>query len=123
MAIDSSNPENVIVSASKDFKSHYIDSAESVLYRLSIKDDNGDDNGNGNIGKREWILVTKGICESKGTIISNLAVNPKIKGEFYCLNNRGIYHCVDSGVSWSPLDISWPKEYLVQHPRGIAVKE
>jgi hypothetical protein len=49
--------------------------------------------------------------------------NPKIKDEFYCLNNRGIYLSTDSGISWERLDIPWPKEYHLQHPFGLAIKE
>jgi hypothetical protein len=28
-----------------------------------------------------------------------LAGNPKISGEFYAINNRGIFCCIDSGIS------------------------
>lgn len=54
--------------------------------------------------------------ESHGTIISILAANPKIKGEFYAVNNRGIFCSTDSGSSWKMIDgLQWPKEYLLQH--------
>jgi len=49
--------------------------------------------------------------------------NPKIKDEFYSLNNRGIYCTKDSGISWDVLDIPWTKEYNLQHPWALAVKE
>ena len=62
--------------------------------------------------------------EPNGTIISVLAANPKISGEFYALNNRGIFCSSDSGISWKMLDdIQWPKQYLLQHPRALAVRE
>ncbi|HEX2305218.1 MAG TPA: hypothetical protein VHH33_02915 [Nitrososphaeraceae archaeon] len=49
--------------------------------------------------------------ESKGTIITILASNTINSGEFYALNNRGIFISNDSGMSWSALDIHWPKMY------------
>ena len=77
--------------------------------------------------KRTGSLVSKGLPEPNGTIISVLAANPKISGEFYALNNRGIFCSIDSGISWKMLDeydgIQWPKEYLSQHPRALAVRE
>jgi len=52
------------------------------------------------------------------------AVAPNIKDEFYCLNNRGIYCSKDSaGISWEKLEIPWPKEYYLQHPWALAIKE
>ena len=71
----------------------------------------------------KWELVTEGMPESKGTIISILESNPYAKDEFYCLNNRGIYCSKDSGISWEMLEIPWPKEYYLQHPWGLAIKE
>jgi hypothetical protein len=59
-----------------------------------------------------------------GTLISVLAANPKIAGEFYAVNNCGIFCSTDSGISWNVIDgIQWPKEYLSQHPRALAIKE
>ena len=55
--------------------------------------------------------------------IKTFAGNPKIKDEFYCLNNRGIYCSKDSGISWDVLDIPWAKEYNLQHPWALATKE
>jgi hypothetical protein len=71
----------------------------------------------------DWKLVSKGLPEPHGTIISNLAANPKIAGEFYALNNHGIFCTTDSGISWKMLNdgIEWPKEYLSQHPMALAV--
>jgi hypothetical protein len=112
MAIDSADPDNIIISAASGaWKAHFFDAnPESFLYRR-LKDE------------EKWELVTKGLPQAEGTIISNLASNPKRKGDFYCLNNFGIFHSVDEGVTWSQLDIEWPKEYVVQHPWALAVLE
>lgn len=112
MAINSADPDNIIVSAAQGaWKAHFINAnPESFLYRR-LKDD------------EKWVLTTKGLPQANGTIISNLVSNPKTKGEFYCLNNRGIFYSVDEGESWSQLEIEWPKEYLMQHPRALAIME
>ena len=48
----------------------------------------------------------------------------KIAGEFYAINNRGIFCSTDSGISWKMLEgIQWPKEYLSQHPWALVVRE
>lgn len=71
----------------------------------------------------EWKSVSNALPESRGTIITILAANPKLVGEFYVINNCGIFRSTDSGVSWRMLDIAWPKEYLLQHPWALAVKD
>ena len=109
LAVDSSDPQNVIVSASLSAQqAHYIENAESFIYRKSNDSE-------------KWQIISNGLPESKGTIITILASNPSNAGEFYALNNRGIFSTTDSGVSWTALDISWPKEYLSQHPFALTV--
>ena len=79
LAVDSSDPQNVIVSASlAAWQAHNIENANSVVYRRSADDEN-------------WKDVSKGLPESKGTIITILASNTISGGEFYALNNRGIF--------------------------------
>ncbi len=63
-----------------------------------------------------WKAISDGLPEATGTIITILASNPKAAGEFYAVNNRGVYMSANSGFSWRELDIQWPKEYLSQHP-------
>jgi hypothetical protein len=99
LAVDSSDPQNVIVSASLSAKqAHSIENAESFVYRRSADD-------------QKWKVVSKGLPASKGTIITILASNTINSGEFYALNNVGIFISNDSGMSWSALDIYWPKKY------------
>ena len=77
--------------------------------------------------KEDWKIVSKGLPEPNGTIISVLAANPKISGEFYAVNNPGVFYSIDSGISWKMLDeyddIAWPKEYLSQYPKALAVQD
>jgi hypothetical protein len=71
-----------------------------------------------------WKPVTNGLPEPSGTIISVLAANPNVAAELYAINNCGIFCSTDSGNSWKMLDgIAWPKHYLSQHPRALAVRE
>jgi photosystem II stability/assembly factor-like uncharacterized protein len=110
LAVDLANPQNVIVSASLSAQqAHSRENADSVLYRRS---EDGE----------SWKIVSKGLPESSGTIITILASNPNISEEFYALNNRGIFISTDSGVSWKSLDTTWSKEYLLQHPFSLAIQ-
>ena len=127
LALDSGDPQNIVVSASKSaWQAHSIEGARSVVYRRTSSS-SVEENDNSSQEKEDWKLVSKGLPEPNGTIISVLAANPKISGEFYALNNRGIFCSIDSGISWKMLDeydgIQWPKEYLSQHPRALAVRE
>lgn len=113
VAVNSDDPSNIIVSAASNaWKSHAIQDLETFVYR---RDSNGEN--------QEWTLSNDGLPESTGTVISILQANPKIKDEFYCLNNRGIYSSVNSGISWNVLDITWSKEYCLQHPWALVVRE
>jgi hypothetical protein len=96
-----------------------MEGAKSVVYRRSFTQDDTS-------GEEDWKLVSNGLPEPNGTIISVLAANPKIAGEFYAVNTRGIFYSDDSGISWKMLEddgIAWPKEYLSQHPKALAVQD
>jgi len=111
LAVDLANPQNVIVSASLSAQqAHSRENADSVLYRRSADGES-------------WKIVSKGLPESSGTIITILASNPKAKGEFYAVNNRGLFTSTDSGISWRRLDIPWPKDYILKSPSALAVCE
>jgi hypothetical protein len=111
LAIDSHDPNTVIVSASiSPGKAYYIEDAESFVYRRS------DD-------EEKWKAVSKGLPKPGGTTITILTSNPKAAGEFYAVNNHGIFVSNDSGVSWKGFDIEWPKEYLSQNPWALAVRQ
>jgi photosystem II stability/assembly factor-like uncharacterized protein len=110
LAVDSGNPQVVIVSASVGpGKAYSIENAESFVYR---QDEDS----------KKWKAVSNGLPEPSGTTITLLAANPKTKGEFYAANNRGLFISTDSGISWRKLDIQWPKEYSLQAPWTLAVR-
>ena len=89
--------------AMRKLKLHAIQDLETFVYR---RDSNGEN--------QEWTLSNNGLPESKGTIISILQANPKIKDEFYCLNNRGIYSSVDS--------VSFEKNKIGEYLSTIAIE-
>jgi hypothetical protein len=109
IAVDSGNPDAVIVSASDGpFKSFAPNGAETFLYRKDDED-----------GKN-WKAVSNGLPEPNGTTMSILASNQRVSGEFYAANNRGFFISADSGESWSKLSTEWPNEYT---PFTLAVSE
>ena len=126
LAVDSGDPKTVLVSASKGpYQAHSREDPESTVYRRtsSTKDASDDDANDSNDNR--WKAVSNGLPEPRGTIISILAANSKVSGEFYAVNNRGIFCSTDSGISWKILNegIDWPKEYLSQHPFALAVSD
>src|ERR671920_665177 len=110
IAVDSADPQVVIVSASVGpGKAYSIENAESFVYR---RYEDG----------KKWEAVTNGLPKPSGTTITLLAANPKVRGEFYAANNRGLFTSTDSGISWREIDIHWPKEYSLQSPWTFAVR-
>jgi len=109
IAVDSGNPDAVIVSASDGpFKSFSPNSAETFLYRKDDED-----------GKK-WKVVSDGLPHPSGTTMSILASNQKVQGEFYAVNNHGVFISNDLGESWRKLTNEWPNEYT---PLALAVSE
>ncbi|HEY7082967.1 MAG TPA: hypothetical protein VH500_25015 [Nitrososphaeraceae archaeon] len=109
LAVDSGDPNTVIVSASFGPSSAYVvEDAESHIYRKSLDE-------------KDWKPISDGLPESSRTTIATLIANPKIAGEFYAVNNHGVFISVDSGLSWNKLEIQWSKEYYSQSPRGFAI--
>jgi hypothetical protein len=90
-------------------EAHLLEYAEFLVYKIRM------------VKSGKWF--SKGLPETLGTMITILAANPKIAGEFCSVNNRGVFCSTNSGVSWRGLDIPWPKEYLSQHTWTLAVIE
>ena len=110
LAVDYDDPQIVIVSASMGPSNAYTtENAKSFIYR---RDEDG----------KKWKAISNGLPEPNGTTISVLVSNPKIGGEFYAVNNRGVFFSADSGISWKGLEIQWPKKYLSQTPWALALQ-
>ena len=41
-----------------------------------------------------------GLPKTSGTTMTTLASNPEVSGEFYAVNNRGLFISTDLGLSW-----------------------
>ena len=109
LAVDSGDPNTIIVSSwCGPGPAYVVEDAESFVYRKSDEEEN-------------WKAISKGLPEPGGTTITTLVANPKVAGEFYAVNNHGIFVSIDSGISWKRLDIEWSKEYYSESPRGFAV--
>ncbi|SDJ75074.1 BNR/Asp-box repeat-containing protein [Halovenus aranensis] len=105
LAVDSADPERVVVSAADGARSaHTPARAETYLYRRTP------DGG--------WERAMDGYPE--GTVRAVLAAGVRA-GEFAALTNRGVYWSDDGGDSWSRLAVEWPEEDLVG--RGLALVE
>jgi photosystem II stability/assembly factor-like uncharacterized protein len=112
IAVDSGNPEAVIVSASNGPSRSYVaENAETFVYRRDASNSNG------------WKTVTNGLPEPKGSTMMSFTSNTKTPGEFYGVNNRGLFLSTDAGNSWKRLDTFWPREYLQQWAWAIAINE
>jgi hypothetical protein len=77
---------------------HSREDAESLVYRGTTSSSTSDSDADDNSIDEKWEVVANGLPEPRGTIISILAANPKVAGEFYALNNRGhFFHIVMVG--------------------------
>jgi photosystem II stability/assembly factor-like uncharacterized protein len=111
IAVDSSNPEVVIVSASSGPGRAYVaENAETFVYR---KDADGN----------RWKTVTDGLPKARGSTVMSFASNTKTPGEFYGVNNHGLFLSTDAGSSWKKLDTLWPKKYSHQTAWALAINE
>jgi photosystem II stability/assembly factor-like uncharacterized protein len=112
IAVDSGNPEAVIVSASNGpGRSYVAENAETFVYRKDVADGN------------RWKTVTNGLPEPRGSTMMSFASNAKTPGELYGVNNHGLFLSIDAGNTWNRLDTLWPREYTQQTPWVIAINE
>ena len=111
IAVDSSRPEVVMVSASNGPSESYVaENAETFVYRKESDSD-------------EWKTVTDGLSEPRGSTIMHFAASAKTPGEFYAVNNHGLFHSLNAGISWKKLDTLWSKKYHHQTPWALAINE
>jgi photosystem II stability/assembly factor-like uncharacterized protein len=112
IAVDSGNPEIVIVSASNGPSRSYVaEHAETFVYRRDAADDN------------RWKIISNGLPEPRGSTVMSFTSSVKTPGGLYGVNNYGLFLSTDTGNSWKRLDTLWPKEYLQQTPWAIAINE
>jgi photosystem II stability/assembly factor-like uncharacterized protein len=97
VAVDSGDPETVVVSAaSGPYAAYSPPGVEAYLYRKRAGS--------------PFELAMSGMPEGPGTVASRLISVREEPGVFYAANNHGLFRSTDAGLSWQPLDITWPAD-------------
>lgn len=106
VAVDSGDPDTIIVSAAKSARTAYIpERAHTVLMRRE--------------NNKHWEIITSGLPDPDGASVFSLLANPNQQGVFYTVNNLGVYQSVDSGKTWSSLPFQWPEQILNERIWGL----
>lgn len=90
MVLNSSNPEERLVSASKSASRAHRKNRYSTIYRM--------------IGEKPWIEIAEGLPR-EGAYTHYLAEDPSIAGAYYALNNYGLYYLPLGKDSWEEVNI------------------
>lgn len=96
VAVDSSDPETILVSAAPGPREAYgsADSARSRVYRRS--------------GGSDWEEVSEGLPSAQGRTAAVLVSDPSEDGVFHAAMNHGVFRSVDAGLSWERQPLDWP---------------
>ena len=114
VAVDPGDPDTALVSCASGARSaHTADTAESYVYRKR---------GDGPAGSADsWErLDDRGLPTGAGVVRAVLA-RGGAAGEFYAVNNHGLFRTTDAGDSWTRLGVEWPTTFESGTPRGLAV--
>jgi photosystem II stability/assembly factor-like uncharacterized protein len=107
VAVDSGNPDTVVVSAaSGPYVAYRPGSAEAYLYRKTVG--------------QPFELAMDGLPHGQGTVASRLATHPVEPGVFYAANNHGLFRSEDGGTSWKALEIEWPERAFLRGVDALA---
>jgi len=107
VAPDPGDPDTILTSTSEDAFTAHFDEADATIHRYQ--------------GDGAWeALDDRGIPTGEGVRAAVLAPGREA-GEFYAVNNYGIYRTGDAGDAWTRLDVDWPTKFETQDPRGFAV--
>jgi len=107
VAPDPGDPDTILASTSEDAFTAHFDEADATIHRYR--------------GDGAWeALDDRGIPTGEGVRAAVLAPGREA-GEFYAVNNFGIYRTGDAGDEWTRLDVDWPEKFETQDPRGFAV--
>ncbi|MGI2327641.1 WD40/YVTN/BNR-like repeat-containing protein [Planococcus sp. YIM B11945] len=106
MVLHPENPDDRLVSASKNAQQAHAYPQYSTVYRKT--------------GDGPWKECAAGLpCE--GSYSHELAADPKEPGVFYALNNQGLYQLRPEDSEWRKLDLEWKGKYDRQHPSFLVV--
>lgn len=90
MILNSSNPEECLVSASKSASKAHRKPSYSTIYRKT--------------GETPWVEIAKGLPR-EGSYTHHLAEDPLIVGAYYAFNNYGLYYLPFGKDSWKKITI------------------
>ena len=106
VAIDPGDPETVLTSAAHGPRTAHRPPGESYVYRR--------------VGDEPWERIEDdALPTGEGVLRSVFATDGP--GEYYALNNRGLFRSTDAGESWVPLDVEWPGGLTDRTSRGLAI--
>lgn len=99
VAVDPGDPDTVLISAAHSAaKAHGHGGTKTASSHLYRRDDG------------EWNCIDEGIPVGDGVLRTVLS-SGTTDGEFYAVNNHGVYHSEDGGISWELVPIPWSSEY------------
>ena len=94
LAVDSGDPDTIVASASKSARTAYMpERAHTVL----VRKEKG----------QEWQVIESGLPKPDGSSVFSLISSGK-QGEFFGVNNLGMYSSKDSGKTWRKIPLEWP---------------
>lgn len=107
LAVDPEDPDTVLVSAATGARSaHTYETADAHCYRRT---------------DGTWTqLQDTGLPTGAGALRSVLTAGQS-GGEFYALNNHGLYYTTDAGDRWRRVETRWPDRFDTETARGLAV--
>jgi hypothetical protein len=108
VAVDPADPDTRVLSAASGaYRAHRPGSAESYCYRRT--------------GDGSWERVTDGLPAGEGVL--RAVLDSGAAGEFYAVNNEGLYRSTDAGETWQGVDLgdAWLDRFATEPPRGLVV--
>lgn len=107
MILHSENPNDRLVSASKNAGAAHRSTRYSTVYRK--------------IGDVDWIEISDGLPRTNA-YTHHLAEDPNKAGAFYTFNNFGVYYLDKDATEWKQVDIPELEAYLGKRPYYFIVK-
>lgn len=99
LAVDSGHPDTIVASAARNARTAYMpERAHTVV----VRKEKG----------QSWQVVESGLPEPNGSSVFSLLAHPEQPGNFYAVNNLGMYVSEDSGQTWRELPLQWPDDLL-----------
>ncbi|HEX3444212.1 MAG TPA: hypothetical protein VHS80_05805 [Chthoniobacterales bacterium] len=109
IAVDSADPDNIIVSAAASARHSHADPAESYLYRR--------------VNGSPWQELRDGLPEPVGRRTAVLSAHPSEPGTFFAAWENEVFCSADGGASWRSLNVPWAKNYRVNELCALTVAE